>query len=116
MAEIFDTYDALLGRLRTLIVESGPRIIGIEGHTLAGKSIVSETLAEDLNAGWISTDDSAFASLYLDGLRTPPEDTPYVECLDLDHLGAMIGEALSNHAIVIVAGICLRDEIGRAHF
>jgi hypothetical protein len=113
MAENFDTYDALLGRLRTLIVESGPRIIGIEGHTLARKGILSETLAEDLNAGWISTDDSAIASLYSDGARTCPEDTPYVDCLDLDRLGALIGKALSNHTIVIVAGICLRDVLER---
>ena len=113
MAENFDTYDALLGRLRTLIVESGPRIIGIEGHTLAGKRVLSQMLAEDLNAICISTDDSAFASLYSDGSRTPPEDTPYADCLDLDHLGATIREALSNHTIVIVAGICLRDVFER---
>ena len=94
MAENFDTYDALLGHLRTLIVDSGPRIVGIEGHTLAGKRVLSQMLAEDLNAVCISTDDSAFASLYSDGSRTPPEDTPYADCLDLDHLGATIREAL----------------------
>ena len=94
MAENFDTYDALLGRLRTLIVDSGPRIVGIEGHTLAGKRVLSQMLAEDLNAVCISTDDSAFASLYSDGSRTLPEDTPYADCLDLDHLGATIREAL----------------------
>jgi hypothetical protein len=71
MAENFDTYDALLARLRTLIVERGPRIIGIEGHTLAGKGIISEILAEDLNAGCISTDDPALASVYSGGSRTP---------------------------------------------
>ena len=113
MAENFDTYDALLARLRTLIVERGPRIIGIEGHTLAGKGIISEILAEDLNAGCISTDDPALASVYSGGSRTPPEDTPYVECLDLEHLGTEIRKALSSRAIVIVVGICLRDVLER---
>ena len=78
MAENFDIYDALLGRLRTLIVDSGPRIVGIEGHTLAGKRVLSQMLAEDLNAVCISTDDSAFASLYSDGSRTPLKWTPSV--------------------------------------
>ena len=46
-------------------------------------------------------------------LTHSPEDTPFVECLDLEHLGTKIREALSSRAIVIVAGICLRDVLER---
>src|SRR6266436_1225500 len=100
MPEDFDNYDTWLSRLRSLIRERSPRIIGIDGYMQAGKSTLSRQLAEAMGAGCIENDKSSFKTLYPDGSRNPREDTPYVDCLDLNHLAGKIDATLAEHSIV----------------
>ncbi len=113
MIESFDDYDSLLSRLRVLIEERSPKLIGIEGYMGSGKTPLSCRLGSDLNAGVVEIDCSLFEMLYPDGSHSQPKDTPYINRLDLDDLANKLAVAQASRSIVIVEGICLSDVLVR---
>jgi hypothetical protein len=54
--EVFHDYDSLLSRLRALIVERSPKLIGIEGFMGSGKSHLARRVATKLSATVVEAD------------------------------------------------------------
>ncbi len=90
------TFDALADLLRDLPAGS---LIAVEGHCSAGKTSLTDRLANMLDAEVIHTDN------FLKKFDNPPS---YVECLDIQALKQALGAPFLA-ALRVVEGICLRD-------
>src|SRR5262245_31505732 len=53
-------YDAVISRLRQLIQEREPKVVGIEGVMQAGKTHLAGRLASDLGAALVEVDKCSF--------------------------------------------------------
>lgn len=113
VTETFQDYDSLLSRLRALIEERSPKLIGIEGYMGTGKSPLARCLAAEMNASVVETDCFSFDLLYPERASSIPRAEPYIDCLDLDVLAAKLADALASPSLVIIEGICLGDVLAR---
>lgn len=107
--EEFKDYDALLVRLRALIRERSPAIIGIEGVMQAGKTFLAKRLAADLHIALVEVDGASHKNRNPEHFCSLPEELPYMKLIDLDLLRGDLVGALSSGSPIIVEGICLRD-------
>jgi len=109
MPEEYTDYDAFAARLRQLIREHSPKIIGIEGVMQAGKTHLAGRLAQDLGAVLVEIDKCSYKNRDPERFQSLPDELPYSKLIDLDALNRELSAALASAALVIVEGICLRD-------
>jgi hypothetical protein len=112
MSEEFRDYEALLARLRVLIRDQSPRIIGVEGVMQAGKTPLAGRLAADLGVAVVGLDEASYKNRNPERLESLPDGLPYRELIDLDALAGDLSGALDGRPLAVVEGICLRDVLG----
>ena len=99
---VFTDMQPLASAIVNRLDRSRDAIIGLEGHSGAGKSMLAAALARACDAVVVSTD--AFVD-------TKPNANTYLEYLSLDRLAAALTDALAGGDTVLVEGICLRDTL-----
>ena len=77
-------------------------LIAIEGHSTAGKTCLSKSLARACGGDSISTDS------YVDKVRNT--DT-YLGRIVLNKLAVALSQSRGKHPVVFIEGICLRDTL-----
>src|SRR5207302_9604393 len=94
--------------LVTLVATIKPRLkragslIAIEGHSTAGKTVLSNALADACGGAPIGTD------AFVDKDRNAGK---YVDLIVLHKVAAALTQLRRKHPVVFVEGICLRDTL-----
>ena len=100
MSDISDL-NTLVAAIKLRLKNAGS-LIAIEGHSTAGKTVLSNALAGACGGAPIGTDG------FVDKDRNA--DT-YVDHIVLDKLAAALNQLSREHPVVFIEGICLRDTL-----
>jgi hypothetical protein len=80
-------------------------VVGIEGHSEAGKGFLCQALANRLAAAHIKTDSY---------VHRDKEADSYVGRLDLPRFNAAVQAAFGKYDFLFIDGICLRDTVAQS--
>jgi len=100
-----DIYElkSLAVAVKTHITSPGA-LIGIEGHSTAGKTTLSTAFAAAIGGAAIATDN------YID---RDSNANNYADRIQLEKLRLALTESRRSHQAVLIEGICLRDTLQR---